>query len=160
MSLQLDTSYAVCREIARSRAKNFYYSFLALPKEKRNAICAVYAFMRQADDIADDESQPREARRERLQKFVHGWHDAASRGSDDPVFFALADAQKRFNISLDLLDALVRGTAMDLIEDDPPRGEYGAAAGKMAISAPHRVVYRTFQDLYTYCYYVASVVGL
>lgn len=161
MSLQLETSYAVCREIARSRAKNFYYSFLALPKEKRNAICAVYAFMRQADDIADDESRARDERRNRLQKFLEGWHDAAQRGSDDPVFFALADAQKRFDISLELLDALVRGTAMDLIEEDGRDAAPAAAArGKAATAAPHKVVYRTFQELYTYCYYVASVVGL
>ena len=52
------TEYA--REIARTQAKNFYYAFVALPKPKRNAICAVYAFMRHADDLSDDESRSRE----------------------------------------------------------------------------------------------------
>ena len=52
----LDEAYAACRAIARREAKNFYYAFVALPKPKRNAICAIYAFMRQADDLADDES--------------------------------------------------------------------------------------------------------
>ena len=54
MNTQLVTAYAVCRGIARARAKNFYYGFLPLPHEKRNALCAVYAFMRHADDISDD----------------------------------------------------------------------------------------------------------
>ncbi len=160
MSLQLETAYAVCREIARSQAKNFYYSFLALPKEKRNAICAVYAFMRHADDIADDESTPRDVRRIQMQKFIDGWHDAAARGSDDPVFFALADAQKRFNIPLELLDSLVRGTAMDLMEESGSSPAQGANARNIATAPQQKIAYRTFQDLYTYCYYVASVVGL
>ncbi len=60
---QLDAAYAVCRAIARREAKNFYYAFVALPRPKRNAICAIYAFMRQADDLADDEAMPIEERR-------------------------------------------------------------------------------------------------
>jgi len=55
----LHDSYALCRTIAKREAKNFYYAFLALPAPRRNAICAVYAFMRQADDLADDESLSR-----------------------------------------------------------------------------------------------------
>ena len=47
----LGEAYAVCRSIARKEAKNFYYAFLALPEAKRDAICAVYAFMRHADDL-------------------------------------------------------------------------------------------------------------
>ena len=48
-------AYAACETIARREAKNFYYAFRALPKPKRAAVCAVYAFMRHADDLADDE---------------------------------------------------------------------------------------------------------
>ena len=55
-ALRLEAAYAECRAIARREAKNFYYAFVALPKPKRNAICAIYAFMRQADDLADDEN--------------------------------------------------------------------------------------------------------
>ena len=51
----LEAAYAECREIAKREAKNFYYAFVALPVPRRNAICAIYAFMRQADDLADDE---------------------------------------------------------------------------------------------------------
>ena len=47
-------AYSVCRGITRSQAKNFYYAFLVLPKRKRQALCAVYAFMRRCDDISDD----------------------------------------------------------------------------------------------------------
>jgi phytoene synthase len=50
-------AYLECREIARREAKNFYYSFRVLPQHKSDAMCAVYAFMRRADDIADDESK-------------------------------------------------------------------------------------------------------
>ena len=57
--LQLSTAYGVCRHITRTQAKNFYYAFLVLPKRKRNALCSVYAFMRHADDIADDETVQR-----------------------------------------------------------------------------------------------------
>jgi phytoene synthase len=140
--IQLEHAYAVCRGIARRAAKNFYFSFLVLPKEKRNAICAVYAFMRHADDITDDRSIPDDERRQRLAAWL-----AAAQGyfsgnvSDDPVLYALADAQQRFNIPADLFEQLVAGTAMDLDPDSYAR-------------------FATFNDLYRYCYYVASVVGL
>ncbi|HEY0786434.1 MAG TPA: squalene/phytoene synthase family protein, partial [Acidobacteriaceae bacterium] len=60
---ELEAAYRLCRAIARHQAKNFYYAFLALPRPKHNAICAVYAFMRQADDLSDDESLPIATRR-------------------------------------------------------------------------------------------------
>lgn len=138
-------AYAVCRAIARREARNFYYAFIALPAPRRNAICAVYAFMRQADDISDDETLPREVRRERLEKWLAEWHAVCeSRRTADPVFRAVLDATHRFNIPLALLDELVAGTAMDLergLDDEPD-------------------TYPTFADLYRYCYLVASVVGL
>jgi 15-cis-phytoene synthase len=144
---RLALAYAACIAIARREAKNFYYAFRALPRARREAICAVYAFMRHADDISDDESRTRAERRADLSGWLAAWHDAATGGpTKDPVFIALADARVRFNISLDLLDQLVHGTAMDL---DRP----GAASGTWD-------TYATFEDLRSYCYYVASVVGL
>ncbi len=62
----IERAYAACRAIAKREAKNFYYAFVALPKPRRNAICAIYAFMRKADDLADDESRSREERRRDL----------------------------------------------------------------------------------------------
>ena len=56
--MTVEQAYLECREIAEREAKNFYYSFRVLPQHKSDAMCAVYAFMRRADDIADDESLP------------------------------------------------------------------------------------------------------
>ena len=160
MNTQLATAYAVCRGIARTRAKNFYYGFLPLPKEKRNALCAVYAFMRHADDISDDASRGVPERRLALNTWLAEWHSvSAGTPTTDPVFFALADAQRRFKIPNDLLDKLVAGTAMDLeaVHQEP---EY-SHSGHVAATAVKTVApYRTYNDLYQYCYYVASVVGL
>jgi 15-cis-phytoene synthase len=145
---RLALAYAACIAIARREAKNFYYAFRALPRARREGICAVYAFMRHADDISDDESRTREQRRADLAGWLAAWHEAADGGSsNDPVFIALADARVRFNIPLDLLDQLVHGTSMDLDAPETP------APGAFD-------VYPTFDDLRRYCYYVASVVGL
>ncbi len=142
---QLARAYAVCRAIARREAKNFYYAFLALPRERRNAICAVYAFMRQADDLADDESLSRSQRRANLDRWLAAWHLAAGgSATSDPVFLAVRDAIRRFSIPLHLLDELVDGVAMDLDHS--------------ASDAPD--TYADFDGLYRYCYLVASVVGL
>ena len=144
-ALNLDDAYAICRAIAKREAKNFYYSFVALPTPRRNAICAIYAFMRRADDLSDDESLSREARRHNLDAWLAAWHAAAAGGDTaDPVFFAVRDAIQRFNIPLSLLDELVAGTTMDL--------------ENAASETPD--TYATFADLYRYCYLVASVVGL
>ncbi len=140
-------AYAVCRGIAQREAKNFYYSFRVLPQHKRNAICAVYAFMRRADDISDDETLPVAERRVVMARWLETWRDARRSGvSDDSVFLALNDTQKMFTIPDALLEDLVRGTTMDL----EPRAQAEAELQTFA----------TFDDLYRYCYLVASVVGL
>jgi 15-cis-phytoene synthase len=141
VTAELQAAYAVCRTIARKRAKNFFYAFIALPASKRDAICAVYAFMRQADDLSDDESLTIADRRVKLESWINGWHRAQlGEGTTDPVFIAMLDAQQRFAIPSQLLDQLVQGTATDL--------------------EPRSTAYATFPDLYRYCYLVASVVGL
>lgn len=144
-SNELACAYAACRAIAKREARNFYYAFVALTAQRRDAICAVYAFMRQADDLADDESLPREERRRKLNDWMAAWREAAAgKPATDPVFVAVRDATERFAIPLKLLDELVDGVAMDL--DRAPTG------------LPD--TYATFDDLYRYCYLVASVVGL
>ena len=146
-ALQMSTAYSVCRQIARKSAKNFYYGFMLLPGRKRNALCAVYAFMRHADDLADDPGMSPRERHEKLQGYIESYHRAVEVGrTDDPVFMALSDSQQRYQIPMELLDQLVAGTEMD-VRDDP--------AGTGAL-----VVYQTFEELYSYCYHVASVVGL
>ena len=140
-------AYAVCRTIAQREAKNFYYSFRVLPEHKRNAMCAVYAFMRRADDISDDESLPIAERRAVMSRWLEAWREARRSGiSDDPVFVALNDTQKRFSIPDALLEELVQGTTMDL----EPRAQMENQLQTFA----------TFEELYRYCYLVASVVGL
>ena len=133
--------------IAQREAKNFYYSFRVLPEHKRNAMCAVYAFMRRADDISDDESLPMAERREVMSQWLEAWRGARRSGiSDDPVFLALNDTQKTFAIPDVLLEDLVRGTTMDL----EPRAQ----------TENELQTFATFNELYRYCYLVASVVGL
>ena len=75
--LQLDTAYGVCGHIARAHAKNFYYGFALLPRRKRNALSAVYAFMRHADDITDNAALSVEERRARLSDFLACYHRVA-----------------------------------------------------------------------------------
>ena len=147
--LQLRAAYGVCRHIARSAAKNFYYGFLVLPSRKRNALCAVYAFMRKADDISDDPSVPANLRRLKLAAWIEGLRRVLDgERTDDPVLMALADTQKSFHIPFELLQKLVQGTAMDL-------SERASGAGP-----EFQLQYESFDQLYEYCYHVASVVGL
>ena len=153
--LQLDTAYGVCRHVARSSAKNFYYGFMLLPRRKRNALSAVYAFMRHADDICDAPGMGVGERREKLSAWLESYHRAAAgERTDDPVFMALRDSQQQFGIPLVLLDQLVYGTGMDL-QYAPEDGATGTGVPRQPVAA-----YNTFADLYQYCYHVASVVGL
>lgn len=154
---QLAVAYSVCRSIARASAKNFYYSFLVLPRRKREALCAVYAFMRRCDDIADDTTLSVQERRLKLADWLDAFHLVMlGNPSDEPVLMALADAQRRFRIPPDLLDHLAYGTAMDLKidENEPGNNRPAATSGELVAQ------YKTIDDLYQYCYGVASVVGL
>jgi 15-cis-phytoene synthase len=155
---QLTMAYSVCRGITRSNARNFYYAFFVLPKRKRQALSAVYAFMRRCDDIADDPGLSVAERRFKLD----GWLDALHRAqqgqpTDDPILLALTDAQRRYTIPAGLLDDLATGTAMDVVDTDSDSQSTPAADP----AAPALTVrYKTFDDLKIYCYRVASVVGL
>ena len=154
-------AYKYCREVARREAKNFYWAFRVLPRHKSDAMCAVYAFMRRADDISDDESKPIEARREEMKSWLAAWRASRTAAAnqfspntnEDPVFRALSHTQRRFNVPDSLLEELVAGTTMDL---EPPPPVYPSAPADGAGFQ----TYETFEDLYQYCYRVASVVGL
>lgn len=175
---QLTMAYSVCRGITRSNAKNFYYAFLVLPKRKREALCAVYAFMRRCDDIADDAALTLEERRLKLNTWLDALHRAQQgEPSDDPILMALTDAQRRYTIPAGLLDDLATGTAMDLADPAAenqdgcpiPRAPFAREVGPLAATPENQgspnaltltVQYQTFDDLKRYCYHVASVVGL
>jgi len=138
MNVGLEESYALCGRIARRTGKNFYYSFLVMPREKRAAMCAIYAFMRHSDDIADGAANPAVAL-DGLRKW-RGEVDVALNGSgaSDPTLPALADTVRRYQIPLRHFQELLDGTEMD-----QTKTRYG-----------------TFDELYQYCYRVASAVGL
>jgi len=146
---QLVMAYSVCKGITRTAAKNFYYAFLVLPRRKREALCAVYAFMRRCDDISDDTTLSLPERRQKLDAWLDALHCAQQgQPTDDAILLALTDAQRHFSIPAGLLDELAAGTAMD-IEDS-----------QFAETSGLQVQYKTFEDLRQYCYRVASVVGL
>lgn len=148
MNQQLSHAYAVCRGITRRAAKNFYYGFIVLPSEKRNALSAVYAFMRHADDITDEPGVDSQQKRAKLTEWLEAAKAVfAGKATDDPVLMALGDAQKNFKIPPELFEKLVYGTSLDL---DIPAASADAPA----------ILCATFEDLKQYCYYVASVVGL
>jgi phytoene synthase len=135
LSLSVTQSYDFCRRLARSRARNFYYSFLLLSQEQRNAICAVYAFMRECDDLSDEPGAQLSA--------LQNWRNDLDRAlSGDfaahPCWPALADAVQRYKIPHQYLHEMIDGVSSDL--------------------EPRRI--ETFDELYRYCYLVASVVGL
>lgn len=137
MASELDKAYEYCQQIARSKARNFYYAFRTLPSRKRRAIHAVYAFCRVCDDIADEERPLDEKRRLLAQtrdKLAWGRDGAAP----DPVFTALKDTADTFDIPARLLEEVIDGVEMDLTQDR----------------------YQSFEDLKGYCYKVASAVGL
>ncbi len=133
--ITVDASYAYCEQIARARAKNFYYSFLVLPRHKRLAMCAVYAFMRECDDLSDEAGATHaklDAWRADLDRVLDGATLA------HPLWPAFADTVQRFGIPRQYLYDMITGVTSDLTFTQP----------------------RTFDDLYLYCYRVASVVGL
>ncbi len=134
----LAASYNHCRHVARIAAKNFFYGFLLLPSAKRNALCALYAFMRGVDDIAD-EPGPVEAKRKGLAG-QRAQLDRALAGEDcpGPVWPALCDTVRRFSIPSRYLHDLISGAEMD-----------------QTVCS-----YETFDQLRDYCYRVAGTVGL
>jgi 15-cis-phytoene synthase len=134
----LRASYTYCGELARREARNFYYSFLLLPPQQRRSMCALYAFLRRSDDLADGQGSECEKR-----QALESWRrdldlSLAFQDLQWPGFLALSDTVHRHKIPHKYLHDLLDGVAMDV----SPR------------------VYATFNDLYGYCYHVASVVGL
>src|SRR6185295_10459898 len=135
--MTLEESYAFCERVARTQAKNFYYSFLLLSRPQRRAMCAIYAFMRYCDDLSDAEDVPDRA------ASIARWRNdlecaLAGRAAEHPLWPAFADAAEHYRIPHQYFYDMIDGVSSDL--------------------EPRRV--RTFAELYDYCYHVASVVGL
>jgi 15-cis-phytoene synthase len=132
----VESSYAYCRDVARKHARNFYYSFLLLSKPQRDAMCAIYAFMRYCDDLSDG---PETASAEAMQKWREEL-DAALQGQfgPNPCWPAFHDTVRRYEIPHVYFRQMIDGVTSDLQPRD----------------------IETFDELYRYCYQVASVVGL
>ena len=136
MSLSVQESYAYSRDVSRRRAKNFYYSFVLLKNERRDAMCAIYAFMRYCDDLSDESGT---TTFETMRRW-RGDLDKALAGDfgGHPVWPAFHDAVTRYKIPHVYFHDMIDGVSSDLV--------------------PQSI--NTFADLYQYCYRVASVVGL
>jgi phytoene synthase len=131
--MSVQEAYAEVERITRREAKNFAYGIMLLPRQKRQAIAAIYAFARSVDDIADGELPPEE-KRTRLEEL----RAALDGVPTDPVFVALRDACERFTIPRQPLAALVDGGIQDT----------------------EQTRYRDFAELRGYCEKVAGAVGL
>jgi len=123
-----------------ARVTNFYYAFVFLPREKRLAIEAVYAFARRGDDVTDSGLDPAEAAAglARYRQALEACYAEDASHLDAPELRALAEAIKRFKIPRKPFEDLILGLEMDLT---------GAR-------------YETFEELSLYCYRVASTIGL
>jgi phytoene synthase len=126
-----------CTALTKRSGSNFYYSLLFLPRARREAMYTIYAFCREVDSAVDDApagSDPRQS--------LQGWRAelaAAYHGTPTvPVAISLAEHARRLDIPEKLFEELIAGVEMDLTTTR----------------------YQTFNDLYPYCYRVASVVGL
>lgn len=136
MNVTVAKSYDWCRGVARSRAKNFYYSFLLLDRPRRDAMCAIYAFMRICDDLSDEPGVKSEAAFDAWRADMVAALDGHE--PDHSVWPAFRDASSRYGIPRGYFHAMIDGVKSDV---NFQRIE-------------------TFDQLYQYCYRVASVVGL
>lgn len=133
----LSRSHAYCERLARREAGNFYHAFRILPGPQRRAMCALYAFLRVSDDLADGPGTP-ERKAGMLQAWRSQFQAALAGHYQHPVHAAIHQAIRVHRIPPEHILAVLDGVEMDL-----------------TISR-----YETFADLYTYCYRVASAVGL
>lgn len=124
--------------ITRKSRSSFYYSFNLLPKDKRDAIYTVYAFCKKTDDIVDEGQRSLREKQELLSGWRYEFEKSMNGGSLHPLMNKLSDTAKRFNIPVEHFSELIKGVEMDLSKNR----------------------YSTFDELYTYCYRVASTVGL
>lgn len=139
MTVSLNESKAYCLRLARTSGKNFYYSFLVLPKLMRQEMCVLYAFLRVTDDIGDDEHRSIAARKTALENWKRSLEESLNGTmGDHQVFPALIELIESGKLPPQYLFEVIDGVGMDL---EPRR-------------------YQTFAELESYCYHVAGAVGL
>jgi phytoene synthase len=130
-------SYAYCERLARREAGNFYHAFRVLPGPQRRAMCALYAYMRVADDLSDGPGTPTD-KQQALAEYRSQLDRALAGDYVRPLHPALHHTVGVYGIPRAYLEAVLDGVEMDLFQSS----------------------YATFNDLYRYCYRVASAVGL
>jgi phytoene synthase len=145
-SLELEFAYRACEDITRREAANFYYGIRLLPRDKREAMSAVYAFARRVDDIGDGDGDRTtklaalQAERDSLAVIAEGASNgghAPATWCEDSVGVALADAHTRFDLPLEALELLIEGVELDVRDTQ----------------------YETFDELVVYCRDVAGSIG-
>jgi phytoene synthase len=136
--VRVEEAYAEVTRITRREARNFAWGIAVLPRPKRLAVAALYAFARRVDDIADDGERPVEERRRGLEACRAAVESLPEAPADDAVLVALADAATRYPVPRDALADLVRGGLMDADKDR----------------------YASWEELREYCRCVAGAVGL
>jgi 15-cis-phytoene synthase len=133
-AVNVDEAYDFCRQVAHKHGKNFSVGFRFLPKVKRRAVYAAYAYCRFADDIADDPG-------ENIAQRLDAWQaelDACYEGRPiHPITIALADALRHFKIPKTAFLALIEGCRQDMV----------------------KTRYETFDELIQYCDYVATSIS-
>jgi phytoene synthase len=138
MTPTLDESYEYCRVLAKRTARNFYYSFLALPRDRFRAMCVLYAFMRITDDLGDDETPgvDRAAAIDRWRaELLFAWNSGQCA---HPALPAIVDMLRTYQVPIQYLRDVIDGVAMDV----------------------QQVSFEAFEQLSNYCYHVAGAVGL
>jgi phytoene synthase len=137
--LEAEEAYRRCEQITRHEAANFYYGIRLLPRSKRHAMSAVYAFARRVDDIGDESGAGQEAQLAALaaERVNVAALEADAVISEDPVVVALADTRRRYELPLDALELLIEGVELDVLGTE----------------------YETFDELVGYCRRVAGTIG-
>ena len=138
-AIELGYAYRECEQITRREAANFYYGIRLLPRFKRQAMCATYAFARRVDDIGDDGVLDRSEQLERLARERSRIATLARGETDtsDPVMVALAHATEHYRLPVDALELLIEGVELDVLDAE----------------------YEGFDELVRYCRCVAGSVG-
>jgi len=133
-------SYRYCRKVAKERAKNFYYAFRLLDKTQRDGICAIYAFMRHCDDLSDNPGSKDKAQ---ISQNIALWrmdmdNSLKGRMAENLLWPAFCDTVHRYSIPQRFFHEMIDGMLSDI--------------------EPRQI--ETYEELYRYCYQVASVVGM
>ena len=137
MASELELAYSHCQRVTKENARNFYYTFRPMPAVKRRAMYAVYAYCRLCDDIADGEL-PLEEKRLGFEEVRRNLRASEAKGDDGPMYLALHDTARRFEIPYRYFEEILEGVEMDMV----------------------KIRFASFDELREYCYKVASVVGL